>query len=331
MIGPEERVVHTCRPVDLRLTLGPLLHGGRRDPAMRIGPDGVWRAGDTPDGPATVHLCNRDSTTVVARAWGPGASRALDAVADLVGAHDDPSPLARAHPLVTELEKRYPGLRIGRTGAVLDALVPTVLGQRVIGLEAASAYTAMVRAADRRAPGPDGARPLLLPPEPSWLLSTPYWAFHRWGVEHRRVATIKLAAAHASRLSEAATLPLDEARRRLFALRGVGPWTVNTVAMHALGDPDAVSVGDYWLKHIVTFALSGRARGTDELMLELLEPWRGQCGDRPDPTRRLAERRPPAPPVRAPARAPGHRRALILRARLRARRARPRRRPRGRG
>jgi 3-methyladenine DNA glycosylase/8-oxoguanine DNA glycosylase len=278
MTGTQERVVHTRRPVDLHLTLSPLLHGGRRDPTMRIGPDGVWRAGDTPDGPATVHLSNRDSTIVVARAWGPGAHRALDGVADLVGADDDPPPFARAHPLVTELERRWRGLRIGRTGAVLDALVPTVLGQRVIGIEAGAAYVAMTRAANRRAPGPDDARPMLLPPEPSWLLSTPYWAFHRWGVEQRRVATIKLAAAHAPRLAEAAALPLDEARRRLFALHGVGPWTVNTVAMHALGDPDAVSVGDYWLKHIVAFALTGRACGTDELMLELLEPWRGQRG-----------------------------------------------------
>jgi 3-methyladenine DNA glycosylase/8-oxoguanine DNA glycosylase len=48
--------------------------------------------------------------------------------------------------------------------------------------------------------------------------------------------------------------------------------------MLALGDPDAVAVGDYWLKHVVSYALTGEARGTDERMLELLEPWRGQRG-----------------------------------------------------
>lgn len=36
----------------------------------------------------------------------------------------------------------------------------------------------------------------------------------------------------------------DEARRRLAALPGIGPWTVETVAMRALGDPDAFLVGD---------------------------------------------------------------------------------------
>lgn len=279
-VAGRERVVESRRPVDLGLTLGPLAHGGRRDPSVRIGPDGVWRASDTSDGPATLLLRSTGPTTVTARAWGPGASAALDAVPALVGADDDPSPLASAHPLVAELEKRLSGLRVGRTAAVLDALVPTVLAQRVIGAEAARAYVAMVRASGRVAPhsGDPAAPALLLPPEPRWLISTPYWSFHRWGVEQRRVATIKTAAVQAHRLAASASGSLDDARRGLFALPGVGPWTVNNVAMQALGDADAVSVGDYWLKHVVCFALTGEPRGTDERMLELLEPWRGQRG-----------------------------------------------------
>ena len=282
----ETRVVGTRRPIDLGLTLGPLRHGGRRDPSVRIGPDGVWRAYDTSAGAATVHLRSTGPTTVAASAWGPGSEAALDGVAALLGAGDDPPSLGGIHPLVTELEKRMPGLRIGRTGAVLDSLVPTVLAQKVIGIEASSSYVAMVRAARRPTPvlhagSVDGFghfAPLLLPPEPRWLMSTPYWTFHRWGIEQRRTATIKTAASHASRLAEAAHLPIGEARARLLALPGVGEWTVNAVAMQALGDADAVNVGDYWLKHHVCFALTGEARGTDERMLELLEPWKGQRG-----------------------------------------------------
>jgi 3-methyladenine DNA glycosylase/8-oxoguanine DNA glycosylase len=119
---------------------------------------------------------------------------------------------------------------------------------------------------------------MLLPPDRRWLAGTPSWAFHRWGVEHKRAATIKIAASYGARLDEAARLPVSEARRRLAALPGIGPWTVNNVAMLAFGDADAVNVGDYWLKHIVCFALTGAPRGTDEHMLELLEPWRGQRG-----------------------------------------------------
>jgi 3-methyladenine DNA glycosylase/8-oxoguanine DNA glycosylase len=279
-----ERVVRTRRPVDLGLTLGLLAHGGRFDRTVRIGARDAWRATDTPAGVATVHLQSNDEHTVRALAWGPGADAALDAVPDLVGADDDPPSLAGVHPLVTEIERRRAGLRIGRTGAVFDALVPTVLAQKVVGLDASAAYRAMVRAAGRVAPMPTAgaglavAPPMLLPPTAAWLSTTPYWTFHQWGVEQKRAGTIKAAAGNAAMLDGVATAPIADARFALFGLPGVGPWTVNTVAMLALGDPDAVSVGDYWLKHIVTYALTGEPRGTDERMLELLEPWRGQRG-----------------------------------------------------
>ena len=277
----------TRRPVDLGLTLGALQHGGRRDPCVRVGPRELWRASDTRDGPATLHLRSVDATTIEARAWGPGAACALEGVPDLVGADDDAPPLDGVHPLVTELATRLAGLRIGRTDAVMDALVPTVLAQRVIGAEACRAHVAMVRAAGRPAPRPTDrdvidaqldAPALLLPPEPRWLMSTPSWTFHRWGVERRRARTIQIAVSYAHRFADPADVGLDEVRRRLSALPGVGPWTVNNVAMLALGDPDAVSVGDYWLKHVVSYALTGEPRGTDERMLELLEPWKGQRG-----------------------------------------------------
>jgi 3-methyladenine DNA glycosylase/8-oxoguanine DNA glycosylase len=47
------------------------------------------------------------------------------------------------------------------------------------------------------------------------------------------------------------------------------------VTLRALGDPDAVSVGDAHLSNVVAFALTGAPRGTDERMLELLAPWAG--------------------------------------------------------
>ena len=39
-----------------------------------------------------------------------------------------------------------------------------------------------------------------------------------------------------------------------------------------------MSVGDYHLPNLVAWALAREARGTDERMLELLEPYRGQRG-----------------------------------------------------
>jgi 3-methyladenine DNA glycosylase/8-oxoguanine DNA glycosylase len=47
------------------------------------------------------------------------------------------------------------------------------------------------------------------------------------------------------------------------------------VGLRALGDPDAVSVGDFHLAHAVCWALAGEPRGTDGRMLELLAPYAG--------------------------------------------------------
>jgi 3-methyladenine DNA glycosylase/8-oxoguanine DNA glycosylase len=70
-------------------------------------------------------------------------------------------------------------------------------------------------------------------------------------------------------------MDLPGAYRRLAAFPGVGEWTSAKVALVALGDSDAVPVGDYNLPHAVGYALEGTPRSTDERMLELLEPYRG--------------------------------------------------------
>jgi 3-methyladenine DNA glycosylase/8-oxoguanine DNA glycosylase len=54
----------------------------------------------------------------------------------------------------------------------------------------------------------------------------------------------------------------------------VGEWTVAETLVVSHGDVDAVSVGDYHLKNIVAWHLAGEERGSDERMLELLEPFR---------------------------------------------------------
>ncbi len=84
------------------------------------------------------------------------------------------------------------------------------------------------------------------------------------------------AAAVAPQLEEIAGLPSAEGRQRLLSLPGIGEWTAAETMRLALGDPDAVSVGDYHLPGLVCRALADEPRGTDERMLELLEPYRGQ-------------------------------------------------------
>jgi 3-methyladenine DNA glycosylase/8-oxoguanine DNA glycosylase len=66
----------------------------------------------------------------------------------------------------------------------------------------------------------------------------------------------------------------DEARSRLLAVRGVGPWTAAHVMGSAYGDRDAVPLGDYHLPNVIAWALAGEDRADDARMVELLEPFR---------------------------------------------------------
>jgi 3-methyladenine DNA glycosylase/8-oxoguanine DNA glycosylase len=262
-------------PVDLLGTLGPLLRGAG-DPAHRITPAGeFWWACATPEGAATLAL-RVDGDAVQATGWGAGAAWLLDRVPQLVGADDDWSGLdLSTNDVLREVRRRRPGLRLSRTGLVLDVLVPAVLEQRVTGQEARRAWRGLVYRYGTPAPGP-AAQELRVPPSAEALLAIPTWEWHRLGVDAQRVRTIRAAATVAARLEECTELDPDAALARLRHVPGVGEWTAAETAQRALGHPDAISVGDYHLKDLVVQFFTGRARGDDAEMCELLAPWAGQ-------------------------------------------------------
>lgn len=257
-------------PIDLAVTLGPIAHG-RGDPTIRFGPDGIWRATRTPDGPATLRLRAIDGGIEV-WAWGPGAGSAVAGAADLIGAADDPSPLVPKHRLIAELARRLPGLRLPRTNRPFEALLPAICEQKVAGVEARAAFRGIIAVHGEPAPGPAGLR---LQPTAAALAALPYFAFHRFGLERRRADLIRRTAQLAPRLEAASPA---EAYARLGAVPGIGPWTLAEVGRIAFGDPDAISVGDYHLPNLVAWALAREPRADDARMLELLEPYRGQRG-----------------------------------------------------
>jgi 3-methyladenine DNA glycosylase/8-oxoguanine DNA glycosylase len=116
-------------------------------------------------------------------------------------------------------------------------------------------------------------------PHPARLRNAGYSALHPLGIERGRAETIRGVCARADRLEAIAasstSLEFDEMFQKF---PGIGPWTSGVVRGGALGDPDAVIVGDLHLPHTITYALTGRESGTDDEMLELLEPFRGQRG-----------------------------------------------------
>jgi 3-methyladenine DNA glycosylase/8-oxoguanine DNA glycosylase len=265
------RVLASPHPIDLRLTLGLTRHG-RSDPATRFpGPGELWRATRNADGPVTLRLKERGGR-VAAEAWGPGAGLALDRLPDLIGANDDLDGFVAHHRLVARLAHDLPGLRLCRTGALVEALVPTILEQKVTTFEAHRAYQQLMRRYGEPAPGPGG---LVLPPAPSVLAGAPYYDLHVLGIERKRADTIRRVCARATRLEQLADSAPADARDHLTTITGIGPWSAASVTLVSHGDPDAVIVGDYHLPRMVNLALAGEHLDDDDRMLELLEPYRG--------------------------------------------------------
>ncbi len=267
------RTIRAPVRIDLAATLSPLQRGAG-DPTTRVSSGEAWRAIRTPDGPATVHATSAGDA-IEAEAWGRGADWALDRAPGLVGAEDDDADFEPHHDVIAELWKRHRGVRITRTGVVMPTLLAAILEQKVTGQEARRAWRRMVRAVGEPAPGDAG---LVLPPDPARLAELGYFEFHPLGVERRRAELIRHVCSRATWIEACIALPLEVAGARLGSINGIGPWTVAEVARLALGDADAVSVGDYHLPHLVSWALAGEPRGTDEQMLELLEPYRGHRG-----------------------------------------------------
>jgi 3-methyladenine DNA glycosylase/8-oxoguanine DNA glycosylase len=246
------------------------------DPTVSVDNGGreAWWATRTPDGPGSLRLAL--SGSLQAAAFGPGASWLLSRADAIAGLRDDVSTLtAFDHPLVRKLVRTFSGVRIPATGRLFHHVVAAILGQKVTGIEAGRGYRAMLRHFRAPVPGPAPAR-LMMPPDAADVASTPYWRFHPWGVEQKRADTIRRAAAFATRLEKATDSAT--ATRLLTSVPGIGAWTAAEVVRVAFGDADAVSVGDYHHKNVVAWALAGEARGTDERMLHLLEPFRGHRG-----------------------------------------------------
>jgi 3-methyladenine DNA glycosylase/8-oxoguanine DNA glycosylase len=261
-------------PLDLGLVLGPLRRGPA-DPTFRAMPDGsVWRASLTPAGPGTLRVVAYGGE-VRGEAWGPGAEWLLERLPEMLGAADDPSVFAPRHRVVAMARHRRPGLRLTRTGLVLESLIPSVLEQKVTTDEAYRAWRLLVRKFGEPAPGPVAGRMYVMPDARTWAL-IPSWEWHRAGVDNKRASTILRAVRVAARMEQAVSMSARAAQERLEVVPGIGPWTSAETVQRSHGAADAVTVGDLHLPGIVGWALAGDRDADDAVMLSLLEPYAGQ-------------------------------------------------------
>lgn len=252
-------------PIDLDLVLAPLTRG-RTDPvARRVAIGQWWLTGTADSGPAAL-LVRRVADSIVGQAWGPGAAQVLDRMPQLLGDDDDPIGFAPQPDSVIAAQWRRRGRhwRVPATGFVWATAVQAVLEQKVTGIEARHAWYRLCADHGTPAPGPAPAGMRVAPTREA-VAVVPSWWWRSNGVDHARAATV-LRLARAGSLDDPA---------RLASVPGIGPWTLAEVGLRAIGDADAVSVGDYHLANLVGYALTGRARSTDDQMLELLAPYEG--------------------------------------------------------
>ena len=259
-------------PVNLRRTVGPAAVLGVG--TMLFAGNTVWRSSRTPDGPATLRV-TADGAACEAEAWGDGADWMLAAAPALLGAEDEPESFDPPRGLVWDLHRRNPHFRIAKTGRVFEAIIPAILGQKVTTAGSKRSLGAMLRSLGEPAPGPAD---LMIYPSPHVLADLPYYDFHPFGIEKKRAMAIREVSRRVRRLERLVEGSPVAAAELLCKLPGIGPWTAALVTGAAMGDADAVPVGDYHIPNIVTWALAGEDRGTDERMLELLEPFAGHRG-----------------------------------------------------
>ncbi|WP_260635118.1 DNA-3-methyladenine glycosylase 2 family protein [Streptomyces angustmyceticus] len=154
--------------------------------------------------------------------------------------------LLHEDPLLAPLVDKAPGRRVPRTVDAEEFAVRAVLGQQVSTAAARTHAGRLVQAHGERVDDPGGGLSHLFPATATLAHLDP----ESLAMPRTRRATLTgvIAALGSGALHLDVGSDRDEARARLAALPGIGPWTVECIAMRALGDPDAFTPTDLGLR-----------------------------------------------------------------------------------
>jgi len=145
-------------------------------------------------------------------------------------------------PPMAELVAGNPGRRVPRTVDPAEFAVRAVLGQQVSTGAARTHAGRLVLAHGDVVPDPHGGLTHLFPtPQALAGMDPSDLAMPR---SRQRTLTGLVEALATGELNLDLGADWREARVRLNALHGFGPWTVESIAMRSLGDPDAFLAGD---------------------------------------------------------------------------------------
>lgn len=205
----------------------------------------------------------RDLTVAISR-----CRRLLDLDADPVAVDER----LRADPLLAPLVERGPGRRVPRTVDGAEFAVRAVLGQQVSTAAARTHAARLVTAHGKPLDDPEGGLTHLFPSAEALAAVDPESLAMPRSRRTTLTTLVRLLADGGLRLG--VDTDWAEARARLLALPGFGPWTADVIAMRALGDPDAFLPTDLGIRRAAgalglpstPAALTARAEGW--------RPWR---------------------------------------------------------
>ncbi|MEI5996324.1 DNA-3-methyladenine glycosylase 2 family protein [Paraburkholderia bengalensis] len=180
-----------------------------------------------------------------------------------------------ADPWLAPLVELSPGLRVPGAWSAFELVVRTIVGQQVSVKAATTVMGRIVQRAGKRIEDHPHEGTAWRFPTPAALAAADLSGI---GMPGKRVATVQTVAAAVA----SGALPLDNReansamiRTSLLELPGIGPWTVEYVAMRALRDPDAWPASDLVLMNAITKRDPALTRpGQQKARSEVWRPWR---------------------------------------------------------
>ena len=226
----------------------------RAVPGVEVaGPGAYARAIALPGGPASFHL-RTDGTRVLLRARLTALAdvpvlvarvrRLLDLDADPVAVDD----ALAAEPAVAPLVRAVPGIRLPGAVDAHEMLLRAIVGQQISVAAARTQLSLLAAAAGSALDGPgvvEGVTHLF--PTPAQVVAR--GAGVLVGPRARTETILRVAAMLADGSLDVCVGDEPAAQReRLVAVRGIGPWAADYLAMRVLGAPDVLPTGDVALR-----------------------------------------------------------------------------------
>ncbi|MGF6569990.1 DNA-3-methyladenine glycosylase II [Paraburkholderia fungorum] len=257
--------------------------GGRATPGVEAVEDGAYRraidwAGDS--GTLSVRRHPR-KRCVVASIEGP-VSRHADAlavpIARMFDLRADPKKIGAelsADPWLAPLVEAVPGLRVPGAWSGFELVVRAIVGQQVSVKAATTIIGRLVQRAGERIDGHPHESTAWRFPTPAALAAVD---LAQIGMPGKRVAALQ-GFAHAVATGDVPVdsnvVDADSLRAALLALPGIGPWTVEYVAMRAWRDADAWPAWDLVLMQSIAARDPSLVRPTQQrARTDAWRPWR---------------------------------------------------------